>query len=79
MLPNQRYEVIVNSGEVEVASKITNNETTFSFKHSNNQSNVTFTISITVIDIYEQRSNPTVLVIVKTFNTGKFTVSYDSK
>ena len=76
MLPIQRYaymyEVIVYSGKDEVASEKTNNVTTFSFKHLNNHLNVTFTINITVIDIYGQRSNSTVTVKTITVNFSKF-------
>ena len=65
MLPIQHYvhiyEVRVYTGEDdEVASENATNVTTLSFKHLNSYENVTFTISITVIDIYGQRSNATV-------------------
>ena len=64
MLPIQHYvyiyEVRVYYGEDEVASENTTNVTTLSFKHLSNHTNMTFTISITVIDIHGQRSNATV-------------------
>ena len=72
MLPIQQYayEVRVYYGEDEVASgNTTNAVASLSFKHQNSHTSIIFTISITVIDIYGQRSNSTVT---------KKTIEYDT-
>jgi len=64
MLAIQYYDVRITSSEGEIVSRI-DNATVFSFQYLDNQSNIKFTINITVFDIKGQNSNST--VIVKTF------------
>ena len=59
MLAIKHYDVRINSSKGEVLSEKVDN-TTVIFDHLDNHSTITYTVSITVVDIKGQRSIPTV-------------------
>ena len=59
MLAIKHYDVRINFSKSEVLSEKIDN-TTVVFDHLDNHSTITYTVSITVVDIKEQRSIPTV-------------------
>ena len=59
MLAIKHYDVRINSSKGEVLSEKVDN-TTVTFDHLDNHSTITYTVSITVVDIKGQRSNSTV-------------------
>ena len=59
MLAIKHYDVRINSSKGEVISEKVDN-TTVIFDHLDNHSTITYTVSITVVDIKGQRSIPTV-------------------
>ena len=59
MLVIKHYDVRINSSKGEVLSEKVDN-TTVVFDHLDNHSTITYTVSITVVDIKGQRSIPTV-------------------
>ncbi len=65
MFAIKHYDVRVYSGEVEVLSEKTD-KTTLLFDHLDNDTKITYTINITVVDIKEQRSNATVIIYNRT-------------
>ena len=60
MLAIKHYDVRINSSKGEVLSEKTDN-TTVIFDHLDNHLTITYTVSITVVDIKGQRSIPTVI------------------
>ena len=62
MLPVQYYDVKIISSDGEIISMQNDNATTLMFEHLENQSNITFTVNITVIDIKGLRSASSVVV-----------------
>jgi len=48
MLTIQYYDVRITSSEGEIVLRRIDNATAFSFEYSNNQSNIEFTVNITV-------------------------------
>ena len=59
MLAIKHYDVRINSSKGEVLSEKVDN-TTVIFDHLDDHSTITYTVSITVVDIKGQRSIPTV-------------------
>ena len=59
MLLIKHYDVRINSSKGEVLSEKIDT-TTIVFDHLDNQSTITYTVSITVVDIKGQKSIPTV-------------------
>ena len=59
MLAIKHYDVRINSSKGEVLSEKVDN-TTVIFDHLDYHSTITYTVSITVVDIKGQRSIPTV-------------------
>ena len=59
MLAIKHYDVRISSSKGEVLSE-KNDSTTVIFDHLDNHSTITYTVSITVVDIKGQRSIPTV-------------------
>ena len=59
MLAIKHYDIRINSSKGEVLSEKVDS-TTVIFDHLDNHSTITYTVSITVVDIKGQRSNSTV-------------------
>ena len=61
MLEIDYYDVIIRSSQSGI-SEIKSNTATLLYKYLNDNSNVTFTVNIIVVDINGQRSNSTVIM-----------------
>ena len=74
MLAIKHYDVRINSSKGEVLSEKIDN-TTVIFDHLNNHSTITYTVSITVVDIKGQRSIPTVTEMIIAIGVQNITIS----
>ena len=62
MLAIDYYDLMINSSEDAIISQRIYNETSYSFEYSSNHPNITFTISVIIVDVKGQRSNSAIFM-----------------